>query len=258
MKRLSVLLFALALAVPTVLWVGTAIAATPKQKCQQAKCKAQGKLKRCLMNNAAKVLAGKEDKSAACWTKYQTKLAKVDAKAANSGTKCRFLDNANGTVTDLDTGLMWEKKQHRDDVEVPGDPHDADNAYTMSTDTQGTPDGTVYTDFLQTLNNAASLNGQTTTGCFAGHCDWRLPLVEELKGLLDETEGYCGGGGIEQPCVDPDLGPTNHHHYRSATTVLHEPAQPPSQVWDVHFVYLGFTHGDKTSNCHVRAVRAGL
>jgi Protein of unknown function (DUF1566) len=81
-------------------------------------------------------------------------------------------------VTDYDTGLMWEQKT--DDGTV----HDTNNRYTWSTTDLGTtPNGTVFTDFLYTLNNCTSSDGSTLTGGFGGHCDWRLPSVVELVGL---------------------------------------------------------------------------
>lgn len=72
-----------------------------------------------------------------------------------------FVDNGDGTISDLQTGLMWEKKDEAGGI------HDVRNEYTLSnplTPADGT--GTAFTTFLATLN---------TPPCFAGHCDWRLP-----------------------------------------------------------------------------------
>jgi hypothetical protein len=101
--------------------------------------KAQGKLQLCLKKNSAKVLGGKPDASATCQTKFSGALMKA-------GTACRYLDNGDGTLSDLNTGLQWEKKDNLDGIVNDADPHDADNTYTWSA--SAGPDGTVYTDFL--------------------------------------------------------------------------------------------------------------
>ncbi|MBI3785777.1 MAG: hypothetical protein HY270_20480 [Deltaproteobacteria bacterium] len=106
----------------------------------------------------------------------------------------RFVDNGDGTVTDRQTCLVWEKK---DDA---GGIHDKDNAYTWSLcgGTACPPDGSVFTVFLPTLNN----------GAFARHGDWRLPSEDgnnyadrpqELQAISDPQAAGCGSGA---PCVD--------------------------------------------------------
>jgi len=86
----------------------------------------------------------------------------------------RFIDNGDGTVSDLQTQLMWEKK---DDA---GGVHDKDNTYTWSGN-QGSPQpfGTLFTVFIVQLNHCGA---DPTTG-FAGHCNWRLPSDDELQTL---------------------------------------------------------------------------
>src|SRR5712692_6064603 len=71
----------------------------------------------------------------------------------------RFVDNSDGTITDNQTGLMWEKKTGTlgnatlclDPTDCPN-PHDVNNAYIWTNifipgDTA--PDGSLFTNFLQ-------------------------------------------------------------------------------------------------------------
>jgi hypothetical protein len=125
-------------------------------------------------------------------------------------TGARFMDNCDGTITDADTGLMWEKKTGTVGTSVGcnsadqcPDPHDVNNTYSWSSSSTGTDfDGTVSTVFLAQLNDVAGGG----TNCFAGHCDWRLPeggaeATDELLTIVDL--GACS------PCIDPIFGPTS-------------------------------------------------
>lgn len=238
-----------------LLWIGTAQAAgTAQQKCQQAKLKAQGKLQACLKKTAAGVIGGKVDASADCRTKFQAALTKADATATRAATSCRYIDNGDGTVSDLNTGLQWEKK-----VDIGVCTPYAECAIHDKEDTPawsnggGVPDGEAFTYFLGTLNGGTSSDGtDTPTPCFTGHCDWRLPTVQELAGILDLTRGSCGGGN--GPCIDPAFGPTQANFYWSATTY----AGYPNFAWLVVFYDGLVVNFDKTNTIYVRAVRGGL
>ena len=167
----------------------------------------------------------------------------------------RFQDNGNGTVTDNQTGLMWEQKTGVVGVK-PKTPniHDVNNNYSWSGLLSTDPDGTVFANFLGTLDFNQSSDGSSITGCFANYCDWRLPTSVELQGIIDKTAPGCGPGGT---CIDPTFGPTQRRAYWSGTTVEDE----NSFVWDVHFElsrglnFPGLAQGFKTSNFAVRAVR---
>lgn len=156
-------------------------ATTPEAKCQAAKLNALRQHDYCVAGERRKEVLGKKPDTAKCDDKLGKALASADKAAAKKSTSCRWLDNGDGTATDLNHGLQWELKS--DDGTV----HDKDNQYTWATTWISTPNGTVFTDFLKALNVYASLDGQTTTGCFAGHCDWRLPSVGELHSLADPT-----------------------------------------------------------------------
>ena len=146
----------------------------------------------------------------------------------------RFVDRGL-TVFDCQTGLEWEKKTAAN----------VDDRFTWST---GKPswdfDGTAA-DYIDTLN---------TLPCFAGHCDWRLPMVdqdagtEELETILVAPD-LCGPA----PCISPIFGPTAASYYWSSVTF----AINKSRAWVVSFSNGDILHHFMVNERHVRAVRRG-
>lgn len=171
--------------------------------------------------------------------------------------QARFVDNGDGTVTDRQTGLQWEQKTTAVGSGVnSADPHDVDNRYNWGIpngcSSPGCPNGTVFTDFLGQLNSCTSSDGTAVSFAgFAGHCDWRLPTIQELQTILDLSAAGCGSG----PCIDPVFGPTDAFLYWSSTTV----ASSPGTAWVVGFPdgTVGKTGKGGVPGLSVRAVRAG-
>jgi hypothetical protein len=171
------------------------------------------------------------------------------------------------TVADHDTGLLWEKKTgtpvdfaSRVLCETAGcpDPHDVANAYKWSIAFPD-PNGGAFTDFLAKLNDSSQpatwsspgfLNspsvGTQTTGCFADHCDWRLPNIVELQTILD-----CSFGA---PCIDPLFGPTASSFYWSASNLAINPNNVWFAIFDSGIASPNATGGNVFFS---RAVRAG-
>lgn len=167
------------------------------------------------------------------------------------GAVLSYTDNGDGTITDHNTNLMWEKKDDSDGI------HDRDNTYTWSGPSVGESnimDGTISTTFLAALNAGEG---------FAGHTDWRIPSIRELQGIVDyadtspavdaafHQEGGCAG------CLDltvPACSCTASDSYWSSTSF----AAIPMGAW---FVFFGGGHADfgaKSNAFPVRAVRGGL
>jgi hypothetical protein len=206
--------------------------------------------------------------------------------AGKGGDSQRITDNGDGTVTDHRTGLMWEKKTGTIGT-IPVNPnlHDVNNRYTWcsgdnrdcNNSSSNPSDGDVFIAFLYGLNSGTwggrtpcdtkgCDNAEPIAGCFANHCDWRLPSILELQEIFDEKEGRCAGGS--GPCIDPSFGPTQFDaalqskSYWSANTFFPDPNSNPGEAaWLVHFgrrdTFLRVFVDGKAIRYYVRAVRGG-
>ena len=165
----------------------------------------------------------------------------------------QYIDCGDGTLVDTNTGLMWEKKTNTCTIPDVTDPHCYLNLYTWTEANfvfPYEPSGTLYSDFLERLNDLMTPNDGTATPCFAGHCDWRIPEIGELRGILLAPAPNC----TPVPCIDPAFGPTQASFYWSSSSI----AGGPGIAWGVYFS-VGFVGNGifKYNGYYARAVRGG-
>ena len=162
-------------------------------------------------------------------TGQTTKARDDDDGDIRAGAVLSYTDNGDGTITDNNTGLVWEKKS------ADGSIHDKDTFYTW--------------------DNAFDVHvfGLNSGGGFAGFTDWRVPNVKELQSIVDYE--------VFSPALDPAFNTacavactvttcscTAASGYWSATTV----ANNPSFAWFVFFVNGDMLRVKKSVDFHVR------
>jgi hypothetical protein len=169
------------------------------------------------------------------------------------------VNNGDGTLTDNQTGLMWELKTGTPSGSFcsgGASADDVNNCYMWSL--SGTAaDGSLFTSFLATLNGGdyySPAAGQDVsngpTACFANHCDWRIPTIAELNTIIETSAPGCGSGSA---CIDPAFGPAQASYYWSSSL-----AGVPDFMWGVNFLNGGdFDNGYKLNTDYARAVRSG-
>lgn len=246
--RPRVWLVAVATVVAIVVGATSSRAVTKAARCERALLNAAAKYWACVFRTrAVAATSGVAADLRLCEDRYGTKVLAIHQQYGNecpksvwSGRSPRFVDPGDGTLIDRATGLQWEKKVGLDGKADPNEPHDADNLYTWTTKANAKePNGTAFTSFL------AALNGGT---CFAGHCDWRLPALAELRTILLAPRP-CDAN----PCIDPAFGPTASSTYWSGETSAYHPAR----AWYMMFISGYWTTAPKATPHHLRAVRGG-
>jgi hypothetical protein len=155
-----------------------------------------------------------------------------------AGAVLSYTDNGDGTITDNNTGLMWEKKS--DDGSI----HGQDRQYGWDH---------AFTVYIAELNAG--------TG-FAGYTDWRLPNVRELLSIANyENDNPAVSPAFNTGCVAActvlTCSCTVPRGYWSSSTVTGSSLDTHA-AWLVIFFDGSLLANDKINHRHVRAVRGGF
>ncbi len=182
---------------------------------------------------------------AKCWDASGTQIACAGTGQDGDlrrGLKRRYTDNADGTITDEKTGLVWEK------LDDSGTIHDKDTTYTWAA----------------AFEKVAALNA----AAFAGYSNWRLPNSFELFSIVNLQKAA--------PAVSPIFDDACTAACTSAVCSCTPSSSPPETLFSPaaswtstssgHYAYFallvdfrdGSVHHDwKVVEHAVRAVRGG-
>lgn len=209
------------------------------------------------------------------------------ARAVRGGSEVpasRFLDNADGTVTDDQTNLIWEKKIAAGAGAGVGNLHEADNTYTWAGECSAATGVSCQPNEAAAATCMQGAHGDQT-GCatcqaeqgtctvdpwgrgaattiwdwvaqlnaanFAGHTDWRVPTEAVLLSIVDYTSA--------DPALDSAFGEAactagfsgSCGWYWSANSVPYA----PGLAWFVTFDWGEVYSNYESYDLHVRAVR---
>jgi len=166
----------------------------------------------------------------------------------------RFVDNGDGTITDHETKLMWEKKSQDASIHYLDSLQSWNNGVALLFPE---PNGTAFTVFLGVLNSCAVDHSGALTGGFAGHCDWRLPTLPELLTIVDTsrfpTVPAIFDTNCTLDCTVTSCSCTAANYYWSNTT---SPGGVLEEAGGVHFDDGQEGFHLKTEFQRVRAVRS--
>ena len=200
----------------------------------------------------------------------------------------RLVDNGDGTVTDTQLGLQWERKTGTvgNGVDCSSsacpDPHHVNNRYQWCLNADHDADcdnpdirnGGAFIDFLDKLNHrcrddqtfpciadgdCSAVGGPGGPCGFAGHTNWRLPTSEGRLPNLPSSE-FGELESILRPCdqtgcIDQIVfGPTVEDVYWSNTDAG---ANGSERAWFVSFSDGISRNNFKYNDHYVRAVRTG-
>jgi hypothetical protein len=163
-------------------------------------------------------------------TPHKSSLYYVRAVCGEQSTQS-LKDNGDGTVTDINNGLMWEQKT----IDNKDITYTWQNALTYCEDLILNNDG----EWTQGIPNALG----------AKYEDWHLPDINTLESLVDHNEF--------DPSINtslfPNLAPPPTYYWSSTTS-----SGEPSSAWFNDFYVGDVYYYDKSNTYAVRCVRGRL
>ena len=139
-----------------------------------------------------------------------------------------YTDNGNGTVTDNNTGLMWQR-------------------CSMGQDSM-TCSGTALT-YTWDQAPAATGCGALNAADFAGHNDWRVPSKKELISIVDYGVSFPG------PTIKVKYFPNTIAGNASLYWTSTQLASAATSAWYTSFDYGSVYNVSKSTSYYVRCVR---
>ena len=132
---------------------------------------------------------------------FQVRLVAGDY-AATRFEGARFVDNADGTLIDLVTGLMWKR---------------CPEGLTGDGCAEGAVSNKVWGVAMKTARDST----------FAGYDDWRLPNLKEIQTLVDVSKN--------NPAQDTTVFPNPTNVLNYWTSSLTKKPDPLTQSWKINF-----------------------
>jgi len=144
-----------------------------------------------------------------------------------------YTDNGDGTITDNNTGLMWQK---------------CSVGQNNDTTCSGTVGGYSWYEATGTYDRTWNPNSENVCGnlTLGGYSDWRLPAKKELRDIVDYSIPYFG------PTINTTYFPNTYwSFYWSSTTYAYD----PDDAWDVNFDSGSDSRALKAGGYSIRCVR---
>ncbi len=135
--------------------------------------------------------------------------------------KKRFVDNGDGTVTDIETRLMWKQADSFQDTSK-------------------------WVNWYKAVDYIKDLGIKK----FAGHQDWRMPTLEEAESLYDEDHAI-----LDMDRMDVFISPTFSPGGGFTSWTANELPHATATIYYYRYGHANANHKEDITKDSVRAVR---
>ncbi len=135
--------------------------------------------------------------------------------------KKRFVDNGDGTVTDIETKLMWKQADSFQDTSK-------------------------WVNWYRAMEYIKDLGIKK----FAGHLDWRMPTLEEAESLYDEDHVI-----LDMDRMDVFISPTFSPGGGFTSWTINELPHATAAIYYYRYGHANANHKEDITKDSVRAVR---